>query len=356
MDAANTQARATSWPSRIRLLAGVRRLRVSEIATSNQVLRCPPLVLSDGRIFIWQDPGRIAPTAELVGRCGSAPIAIAADGLAQIEPRLEGFESFVPTDTCAALVEHALHPVISMLERAAGTPIEFDELRRGRQASLLDDMVDIGFVIYERNLTPTLRGCVRAPSDAWRGFEFGRVSALSTRRHLAVPVRMNVQIGALRLLARELASLAPGEALRACSRVPARSDALPVLLTDAGGRPLLRAVVAGHTLTMEENVTTAAEFSADAQRTEGGAEAGEPAADVLAEIECEVTFELGSIRMTVADVARLRAGQAIRLGVRLQDQPVRVMVNGRPIGRGELAALGDEMVVVLTDTARLPHV
>jgi tRNA U34 5-carboxymethylaminomethyl modifying enzyme MnmG/GidA len=41
---------------------------------------------------------------------------------------------------------------------------------------------------------------------------------------------------------------------------------------------------------------------------------------------------------------------------RLQEQPVRILVNGRMLARGELAAVGDELVVVVTDTSRLPVV
>jgi flagellar motor switch/type III secretory pathway protein FliN len=60
--------------------------------------------------------------------------------------------------------------------------------------------------------------------------------------------------------------------------------------------------------------------------------------------------------MSVAEVARLRAGQALRMGVRLQEQPIRILVNGRLMARGELAVVGDELVVVVTDTSRLPQV
>jgi flagellar motor switch/type III secretory pathway protein FliN len=45
----------------------------------------------------------------------------------------------------------------------------------------------------------------------------------------------------------------------------------------------------------------------------------------------------------------------VRLGVRLVDQPVRIMVSGRMLGRGALAALGDELVVVVTETKALPE-
>jgi flagellar motor switch/type III secretory pathway protein FliN len=44
------------------------------------------------------------------------------------------------------------------------------------------------------------------------------------------------------------------------------------------------------------------------------------------------------------------------MGVRLQEQPIRILVNGRLMARGELAVVGDELVVVVTDTSRLPQV
>ena len=350
--ASETAQRTVAALSRLRLLAGVRRLRSTEVDIVNRVLRCDPVILSDQRVFIWQSPGRVMPASELSGRWGNASIAIAADGLAQVEPRLDGFESFVPTETCAALVEHALHPVISMLERAAGVPLEFTELHRGRRESLLDEPVEIGFVVYERDMKPTLRGYVRAPADCWRALEFGRLQTLRPRRQGTVPIRLGVQIGALRLRASDVAQLVPGDALRVCKQ--ARSQASPVLLVDCRARPLLRATVHENTLTLEEAMASGNDFDSAAPP-----DTAEPAAsgeDLLNEIECDMTFELGALRLPVSEVARLRAGQPIRLGVRLQDQPVRIMVNGRPVGRGEMAALGDEIVVVVTDTSRLPHV
>jgi flagellar motor switch/type III secretory pathway protein FliN len=73
-------------------------------------------------------------------------------------------------------------------------------------------------------------------------------------------------------------------------------------------------------------------------------------------VEAELSFELGTLQMTLAEMSRLRPGQALRLGVRLRDQPVRIMTSGRQIARGELATLGDEMVVVVTETGSLPLV
>lgn len=81
-----------------------------------------------------------------------------------------------------------------------------------------------------------------------------------------------------------------------------------------------------------------------------------PDEPLLSSIECELTFELGSLRMSLTEISRLRPGQAMHLGVRLPEQPVRILAGGRQIARGELAAVGDEIVVVVTETAGLPNV
>lgn len=346
-------SRLSSMFSRSRVLSSLRRLRATEVEIVNQMLRCGPIVLEDQRIMIWQGVGHAMPASELIGQWGTSPMAIAADGLAQVEPRLEGFETLVPTETCAALVEHALHPVINVLERGAGIPLEFSELQRGKRVTLLDEPVEVGFVVYERDLKPLLRGYVRAPADCWRGFEAARLPMLASRRQLVVPVRLGVQVGAARMKARELASLVPGDAVRLRKSA---NGALRVMLTDSRARPIVRALINDESLTLEYAMTSPADLDPPGGLSADPASAEQSAEDMLSSIECDVTFELGSIRLPVSEVARLRAGQAIRLGLRLQDQPVSVMVSGRPVARGELAALGDELVIVITDTSRLPHV
>lgn len=338
--------------SRSRVQGSLRRLRATEVEILDKMFRCAPVILADQQVLIWQATRRIMPVSELIGRWGTAVISLAADGLAQVEPRLEGFESFVPTETCAALVEHALNPVISVIERGAGIPIEFSELQRGYRASLLDDPVEVGFVVYERDLKPVVRGYVRAPADCWRSFELDRLPTLTTRRHLAVPVRLGMQIGCARMRLGDLKGLTQGDALRICKR--SDDGNIRISLVDRLGKPVLKALIANELLVLEYPMTSTSDFST-ASATETP-ETDIPTEDILSAIECDITFELGSIRLPVSEVARLRAGQAIRLGLRLQDQPVSVMVNGRAVARGELAALGDELVVVITDTSRLPHV
>jgi type III secretion system YscQ/HrcQ family protein len=346
-------------PSRARLLAALPRLSGTAITARNRAYQTPPCMVAGDRVLIWQDNGPINTIGELACRVADAPLALAADSLSRVEPRLEGFESFVPTDTCTALVEHALSPILSILERLTGVPVECDEFRRGPPTSGAggsSEGISLSFVLLESSMQPVLRGWVRTTPEVWQAMDFTRVTALAMHRHLSVPARLSIEAGHCRLSARELAHLGVGDALRPINRVPRDSTGMQVLLTNVSGRFSMSAYVDGDELVLEKHVNTEVNTAPAPTLDDTSANAESGSADLLSDIECDVTFELGSMRLTVADIARMRAGQTMRLGVRLQEQPVRLLVNGRLIGRGELAAVGDELVVVVTDTSRLPHV
>jgi type III secretion system YscQ/HrcQ family protein len=358
----STPDTASPRASRARLFAALPRMSGTAIALRNRAYQAAPTMLSDERIFIWQETAATSTIGELACRVGDWQLAISADNLARIEPRLEGFESFVPTDTCAALVEHALSPVLTLLERLLGVPVECNEFRRGAAASVPADEVRVGFVVLEANLQPVLRGWVRTTPDAWHQMDFSRAIRLPSQRSRVVPVRLSMGIGGCRLSLRELRALAVGDALRSTPRIDRHAGSLPITLTDVSvpgaSKFSILARVADDNLSLEYAVTTTTETTADtsAPETQLDGTDNTPQNDLIDDIQCDVSFELGSLRMTVADIGRLRTGQSMRLGVRLQEQPVRVMVNGRWIARGELAAVGDELVVVITDTSRLPQV
>jgi type III secretion system YscQ/HrcQ family protein len=352
--------------SRARLFAALPRLSGTALALRNRAYRAPPTLLKDERVLIWQASGPVDTIGELACRVGSWQLALAADNLARVEPRLEGFESFVPTETCAALVEHALTPVLALIERLLGVPVECGEFHRGAPQSVPPDEVTIGFVIYESNLQAVMRGWIRTTPDAWHQMDFCRAQALPSRRIKAVPVRLSVSVGHCQMSLRELRELAVGDALRSTPRIALSPNSLQVRLTDGvlGNHRAdahsfsIFARVSGDTMILEHQMTT----HADSQSTQLPVEPrmdtpdGHASNDLIDDIQCEVTFELGSLRMTVAEISQLRMGQSMRMGVRLQEQPVRVLVNGRMLARGELAAVGDELVVVITDTSRMPHV
>lgn len=375
----------TLQPTVTNLRSRLPQLHNSTVALRNHVYGTSPSLLSNGRVFLWQDSGDFATLGELTCRLGTAPITLAADNLSSLEPRLKGFESFVPTEACLALVEHALASVLELIEQLAGIALQCDDFGRGQPVAdstgavpsrvTEDPMLRIGFVLRPSGAHPLVRGWVRASAQTWRSLDFSRTSPLPARwppRHHAVPTALLVQLGRCRLAAAELRDLKPGDALRITPRVPRQADGLPVSLTDAAGRFGTRARLVGDHLTLETAMNTLIETDVPiaarghAHEPTTSPTAGQTAdqtagapldhADLLADLACDLSFELGSLRMTVAEVAKLRNGQALRLGVRLQEQPVRILAAGRLIARGELAAVGDELVVLVTDAGRLPHV
>lgn len=347
---------STQRVSRTRLFAALPRWSSTAIAVRNRAFASDPVMLSDDRILVWQDSGRATASGELACRIGQWGIAVAADSLWRLEPRLEALETFVPADTCSALVENALNPVLTMLEQLAGIPLEPGEFVRGQAADADPSEVTVGFVILERTLRPLLRGWVRTSPDIWQAMDFSRAPGIPLRRIGQVPVALSLRIGGCRLPLAELNALEVGDALRLDLPASTLGQSVPVHLTDGGGRVgdglLIHARIAGDELVLESNVDIPP-YSGAATNEPG------PAVDNierLADIECDVAFEIATLRMTVAEVARLRSGQALRMGTRLQEQPVRILVNGRMLARGELAAVGDELVVVVTDTSRLPAI
>lgn len=341
--------------SRTRLFAALPRWSSTAIAVRNRAFASDPLMLSDDRILIWQDSGRVTASGELTCRVGQWGLAVAADSLWRLEPRLEALETFVPADTCSALVENALNPVLTVLEQLAGIPLEPGEFVRGQGIDADPSEVTVGFVILERSLRLLLRGWVRTSPDIWQAMDFSRAQGIPVRRIGHVPVALSLRIGGCRLPLEDLKALEVGDALRLALPAASLDRSVPVHLTDAGGRVggglRINARVAGDELVLESSMDIPPPYNS-APPAEPG-----PAVDNierLADIECDVAFEIATLRMTVAEVARLRNGQALRMGTRLQEQPVRILVNGRILARGELAAVGDELVVVVTDTSRLP--
>jgi type III secretion system YscQ/HrcQ family protein len=345
--------------SRARLFGALPRWSATALALRNTAYASPAVLLSDERILIWQDPGRLSVTGELNCRVAGWPLALAADNLSRIEPRLAGLENHLPAEMLAALVEHALHPVLSLLERLAGVPVEGGSFVRGSTPGAAVGEVTVGFVVLERSLQPLLRGWVRTSPEAWQAMDFTRPLGLPSSRINAVPVRLSLRLGGCSLPWQDVAALQAGDALRLALPASCLAGGIPVHLTDAGGRIgggfRIHARATGDELTLEHTVSATADPQGPGAQP---AALGPLADDVdrLVDIECDVAFEVATLRMSVAEVARLRAGQALRMGVRLQEQPIRILVNGRLMARGELAVVGDELVVVVTDTSRLPQV
>lgn len=338
--------------ARLALLQALPTLSAPALRTRQKFYGCGATILPRELLLIWMDPGPVRVGHRLGLALGPWKTVIWADNLHIIEPRLQNVEQLLPGDTLQALVQHALDPLLTGIETMAGLLVRRGELlvqEPGRAA----DEVDIGFMLLDTKMQPLVRGWLRAPQPAWDALDPARVRILDFVRRDPIPVLLTLQLGTLRLSVSELRELAVGDALRPFPRIPHPQDGIGLMLCDRGGRVRIGARAVGEELFLENAVTGIAQpqdraDDADSPRLVG--------ADRLDDVECEVSFELGVLRLTVAELARLRPGSVIRLGARVRESPVRVVVSGRLMARGELVVLGDELVVVIAnETTELPR-
>ena len=67
----------------------------------------------------------------------------------------------------------------------------------------------------------------------------------------------------------------------------------------------------------------------------------------LADMEVEVSVELGRTTMSLSDLKRAKEGSVIQI-TRLAGQPFDVLINGSPFGHGEIVVSNEQMSCRLT--------
>ena len=70
--------------------------------------------------------------------------------------------------------------------------------------------------------------------------------------------------------------------------------------------------------------------------------------DLLLDVPLEVTVEIGRTRLAIRDLLQLGQGSVVELA-KLAGEPLDVLINGRPIARGEAVMVNDRFGVRLTD-------
>ena len=70
--------------------------------------------------------------------------------------------------------------------------------------------------------------------------------------------------------------------------------------------------------------------------------------DLLLDIPLEVTVEIGRTKLTLQVLLRLTPGSVVELG-KGTDERLDVLVNGKPVARGEAVMVNDKFGVRLTD-------
>jgi flagellar motor switch protein FliN/FliY len=70
--------------------------------------------------------------------------------------------------------------------------------------------------------------------------------------------------------------------------------------------------------------------------------------DRLRDVPVELAVEIGRTRMTVGETLALAPGSVVKLN-RLAGEPVDLLVNGKPIARGEVVVVDEEFGLRVTD-------
>ena len=82
----------------------------------------------------------------------------------------------------------------------------------------------------------------------------------------------------------------------------------------------------------------------------GGAPAGDPRAELdrLRDVPVDLAVEIGRTTMTIGETLALGPGSIITLN-RLAGEPVDLLVNGKPIARGEVVVIDEEFGLRITE-------
>jgi flagellar motor switch protein FliN/FliY len=82
----------------------------------------------------------------------------------------------------------------------------------------------------------------------------------------------------------------------------------------------------------------------------GGDSVGSADLERLHDVTVELTVEVGRTRMTLGQALSLGPGSVVTLD-RLADNPVDLLVNGKPIARGEVVVIDEEFGLRITEVA-----
>jgi flagellar motor switch protein FliN/FliY len=84
--------------------------------------------------------------------------------------------------------------------------------------------------------------------------------------------------------------------------------------------------------------------------------AGSEGADLrrLHDVPVELAVEIGRTRMTIGQTLELRPGSVVSLN-RLAGEPVDLLINGKPIARGEVVVIDEEFGLRVTDVVSASH-
>lgn len=121
-----------------------------------------------------------------------------------------------------------------------------------------------------------------------------------------------------------------------------------VLLDGKRQAPRVFTLTLGKGMTMQVDTTfhpDSGEPVASGEPAMRAEEAGPDEAATLDELQLPVSFEVDTARISLAELANIRAGYVIQLERPLSEASVRLVCHGQTVGHGQLVAVGDQMGV-----------
>jgi type III secretion system YscQ/HrcQ family protein len=279
----------------------------------------------------------IAPMRALEGlRCTTPQAAfwIALDDWSVLEPALATGLPGLGAAERLAVHEQAAGPLLAQLPRWAGGPIVCEALAAAPADDGAAPLATLGFSFGDANGERFTRGWWIGPAEALRAAPPAPLAADELQALAPLPVTLPVELGR--------SALPFGDVLR-MDLPPRAGEVVRVRLPLAPGAATKALVcrVNQSTLTVETVVSTTFDTA------EPAAEDSALALSDLAQVPCTVVFELGRVTLSLAELARVKAGHSFALAVRPSAAAVRIVANGRTVGRGEMVAVGDELAVVV---------
>lgn len=163
-----------------------------------------------------------------------------------------------------------------------------------------------------------------------------------------LPMPLRLEVGRVDLLAGDLAGLTLGDTILMDETSLLESGRLRVR---AHSRAALSARLEGSTVIFEDIVrTTMSDDSANPPAEAQSADASEPLLDTLDDVEVRLTFDIGHLTLTLAELRALAPGTSFDLG-RDPRRAVNIRANGRLVGTGELVRIDDHVGVRIASLA-----
>ncbi|GGE35946.1 putative translocation protein Y4yK [Agaricicola taiwanensis] len=247
-----------------------------------------------------------------------------------------------PTAHAALALETLFASSLDALEEKAGRPILL--------TSVLKDIPDEEAVIVDFNVDIEHLGSSRGSiglSTAGARLLATMIDGQPTSRHggsdLYFPVA--VCLAASRLSVDELTALQAGDVILVENI--AESSAKPLVVV--GDHLIFPASFGPRGLKIEGAATrargSALEWCMEQQPESSSQNASDKTE--IGDLPVKVTFEIGRLELTLAEVQRLGSGSVLPLGKPV-DQAVDIVANGRKIGRGSIVSIGDSIGVEVT--------